>query len=77
MSEVGVYQAPGHQGGFLTPLLLLVVTLFGSHSGGGVSPSDLADLAFERMTGRIHEIRTVRTVEYIDAPPQAVEYLEA
>ena len=34
MSEVGVYQAPGYQGGFLTPLLLLVVTVFGSHSGG-------------------------------------------
>ena len=77
MSEVGVYQAPGHQGGFLTPLLLLVVTLFGSHSGGAVSPSDVADLGFDVMQNRILEIRRVHTVEYTDAPPLAVEYREA
>ena len=76
MSEVGVYQAPGYQGGFLTPLLLLVVTVFGSHRGGGVNPVDVADLAFDNMQNRIHHIRQVRTIEYTDAPPQAVEYSE-
>ena len=74
MSEVGVYQAPGYQGGFLTPLLLLVVTVFGSHRGGGANPLSVADLAFDTMNDRIHSIRQVRTIEYADAPPEAVRY---
>ena len=77
MAEVGVYQVPGQQGGFLTPLLLIVLTVFGSHRGGAVSPTDMSDLAFDAMNGRIHEIRQVHTIEYSDAPPEAVEYSEA
>ena len=76
MSEVGVYKAPSYQWGFLTPLLILVVTVFGSHRGGATNPLSVADLAFDTMNDRIHSIRQVRTIEYADAPPEAARYLE-